>query len=130
MKFPVQGGTYNAVSKKISKHLQTPFISSDRVCIRSCGGGGLAGGGGAISYTTTPAPPKIYYNIGLKMVGLANDFQAPEIGSQEFNELAERFSRQVESVLSQPKTASSGQKQQSVPGFEEVVVTEFSEYVF
>ena len=122
MKFPVQGGTYNAVSKKISKHLQTPFISSDRVCILSCGGGDT--GGGAISYTTTPAPPKIYYNIGLKMVGLANDFQAPEMGSPEFNELADRFSRQVESVLTQTKT---GQRQQPVPGFEEVVVTEFSE---
>ena len=30
-------GTRNAVNKKIGKHLQTPFISSDRVCIRSCG---------------------------------------------------------------------------------------------
>ena len=36
-KFPVNGGTRNAVNKKIGKHLQTPFISSDRVCIRSCG---------------------------------------------------------------------------------------------
>ena len=35
--FPVNGGTYNAVNKKIGKHLQTPFISSDRICIKSCG---------------------------------------------------------------------------------------------
>jgi len=39
LKFPVHGGTYNTVSKKIGKHLHTPFISSDRVCIRSCGQG-------------------------------------------------------------------------------------------
>ena len=36
------GGTFNAVSKKIHKHEQTPFVSSDRVCIRSCGLGKLS----------------------------------------------------------------------------------------
>lgn len=80
----------------------------------------LSGGGpNGISYTTTPAPPRIYYNVGLKMVGLANDFDVPQIGSQEFNELADKFGRQVESAMQASK----------VPGFEEVVVTEFAEYV-
>ena len=98
------------VSKKIGKHFQTPFISSDRVCIRSCGLSGIA-------YTTPPPPPRLYYNVGLKMVGLANDFDVPEIGSPEFNDLADKFGRQVQSAMESSKVA----------GFEEVVVTEFSQ---
>lgn len=156
-KFPVNGGTRNAVNKKIGKHLQTPFISSDRVCIRSCGLGESrdetrhvrritlsalllllflntsnffflyrlnkiiktgTGKFNGIAYTTTPPPPTIAYNIGLKMVGLANDFEVPQMGSPEFNELAERFGRQVENALQAGK----------VPGVKEAAVTEFLEY--
>ena len=68
-----------------------------------------------ISYTTTPAPPKIYYNVGLKMVGLARDFEVPQLGSTDFNDLADRFGRIV------------GDNLNKVPGFDEVIVTEFSE---
>ena len=68
----------------------------------------------SISYTTTPAPAKIYYNVGLKMVGLANDFEAPQIGSVEFNHLADKLSQSVEGSLNK------------IAGFEEVVVTEFT----
>lgn len=75
------------------------------------------GAGSGISYTTTPAPPTIAYNVGLKMVGLANDFEVPEQGSAEFNELADRFGRQVENALQAGK----------VPGFKEAAVTEFVE---
>lgn len=51
------------------------------------------------------------------MVGLANDFDVPEPGSAEFNDLAEKFGSQVANALQAGK----------VPGFEEAVVTEFSE---
>ncbi len=74
-------------------------------------------GANGISYTTPPPPPRIYYNVGMKMVGLANDFEAPEIGTPEFNDLADKFGRQIQSAMESSK----------VPGFEEVVVTEFSE---
>ncbi len=53
------------------------------------------------------------------MVGLANDFEVPQIGSPEFNELADRFGRQVENALQAGK----------VPGFKEAAVTEFLEYI-
>lgn len=76
----------------------------------------LAGSTG-ISFTTTPAPPRLFYNVELKMVGLANDFEVPEQGSAEFNDLAEKFGTQVGNALQAGK----------VPGFEEAVVTEFSE---
>lgn len=52
------------------------------------------------------------------MVGLANDFEVPQMGSPEFNELAERFGRQVENALQAGK----------VPGVKEAAVTEFLEY--
>lgn len=34
--FPVMGGVFNAVNKRIRKHETTPIISDRRVCIRSC----------------------------------------------------------------------------------------------
>ena len=34
--FPVMGGVFNAVNKRIRKHEITPIISDRRVCIRSC----------------------------------------------------------------------------------------------
>jgi len=37
--FPVLGGAFNVVNKKIRKHEQVPPISSQRVCIKSCGKG-------------------------------------------------------------------------------------------
>lgn len=110
--FPVHGGTYNAVNKKIGKHLQTPFISSDRICIKSCGLDLDADGN---SYSTTPAAPKIYYSVGLKLVGLAKNFQVPNVGSEEFNNLAAKFGSSVENSLN------------GIRGFDEVVVTEFTE---
>ncbi|XP_074597944.1 uncharacterized protein LOC141852736 isoform X2 [Brevipalpus obovatus] len=34
--FPVRGGVFNAVNKRIRKHEVTPIVSEHRVCIRSC----------------------------------------------------------------------------------------------
>lgn len=51
------------------------------------------------------------------MIGLAKDFEVPEMGSPEFNELADRFGRQVESALQAGK----------VPGLKEAAVTDFVE---
>lgn len=39
MMFPVKGGAFNSVNKKIRKHEEVPTISSERICIRSCGNG-------------------------------------------------------------------------------------------
>lgn len=37
--FPVLGGAFNAVNKKIRKHEQVPAVTKTRVCIKSCGKG-------------------------------------------------------------------------------------------
>lgn len=34
--FPVMGGVFNAVNKRIRKHEATPIISDRRICVRSC----------------------------------------------------------------------------------------------
>lgn len=36
MMFPVKGGIFNGVNKKIRKHELTPSISPERICIKSC----------------------------------------------------------------------------------------------
>lgn len=37
MMFPVKGGSFNPINKKIRKHDANPVVSSDRICIKSCG---------------------------------------------------------------------------------------------
>lgn len=37
MMFPVKGGVFNPINKKIRKHDARPVVSSDRICIKSCG---------------------------------------------------------------------------------------------
>ena len=37
MLFPVKGGTYLKRSQRFSKHVQTPIVSSEKICIKSCG---------------------------------------------------------------------------------------------
>lgn len=39
MMFPVKGGAFNSVNKKIRKHEVVPVVSAERICIRSCGNG-------------------------------------------------------------------------------------------
>lgn len=39
MMFPIKGGLFNTVNKKIKKHEITPLISTERICVRSCGDG-------------------------------------------------------------------------------------------
>ncbi|KAH9529334.1 hypothetical protein DERF_003224 [Dermatophagoides farinae] len=34
--FPVMGGVFNAVNKRIRKHESTPIISDERICVHSC----------------------------------------------------------------------------------------------
>lgn len=39
MMFPVRGGAFNSVNKKIRKHEVVPAVSTERICIKSCGSG-------------------------------------------------------------------------------------------
>lgn len=37
MMFPVKGGVFHAVNKKIKQHASVPIVSGDKICIKSCG---------------------------------------------------------------------------------------------
>lgn len=39
--FPVKGGAFNPVNKKIRKHETVPIVSAEKVCIKSCGIDGM-----------------------------------------------------------------------------------------
>ena len=34
--FPVQGGVFNAINKRLRKHEATPIVSESRICVKSC----------------------------------------------------------------------------------------------
>lgn len=34
--FPVQGGVFNAINKRLRKHEETPIVSSNKICVKSC----------------------------------------------------------------------------------------------
>jgi len=87
--FPVSGGTYNAVSKKIKKHEDTPLSSAEKICI---------------SRTCRPVkiikPAELRYQFNLKITeGLADNWKAPEKGSDAFNELDNKVGSLLSSEL-------------------------------
>ena len=56
--FPVKGGRFNAVNKKLRKHEETPTPSSERIFIRPC-----RTADGKSTFTTTPKPAQIVYSV-------------------------------------------------------------------
>ncbi|XP_078043273.1 DOMON-like domain-containing protein nahoda isoform X2 [Augochlora pura] len=85
MMYPVKGGVFNAVNKKIRKHDAVPVISSERICIKSCGDEELED-------MTTPAPPRLHYNVEVKLVNLGDGFTAPTPGSSDFEVISNTIS--------------------------------------
>merc|ERR1719334_1425855 len=106
--FPVKGGRYNGVNKKIRKHEQTPIASSERIFIKNC-----RTPDGKPTFTTTPKPPQLVYQAKFKVVETGN-FRIPDPGTKDFTVLQERISRSLRSTdLSK------------VPGFLDVAVINF-----
>jgi len=108
MIFPVKGGRYNGVNKKIRKHEQVPIASSERIFIKNC-----RTPDGKATFTTTPKPPQLIYRAKLKFVETGN-YKLPREGSVEYTELQERISRSLRST-----------KLSQVPGFQDVAVVKF-----
>lgn len=95
MMFPVNGGSFHAVNKKITKHESIPVIPERRICIKSCGKE-LAN----LDYQpSTPAPNRLVYAFAVKLMNLAQGFEAPPKGSPEFNNLADVLSNSFNGVL-------------------------------
>lgn len=107
--FPVKGGVFNAVNKKTRKHEQTPIVTETRVCIKSCGKELEL----QASLATTPTPNRLAYSVGVKLMNLAESFEAPVKGTPEFENLANQISDSFDGVLS------------NIPGYHHVDITDF-----
>lgn len=105
MMFPVKGGIFNPVNKKIRKHDSVPVVSAERICIRSCGSE-------EVEEQTTPAPPRLHYDIEVKLVNLGDGFVAPAQGSPDFE------------VISNTISDSFGPVFEKLPGYYQVRLDE------
>lgn len=87
--FPVEGGNYDPVSKKIGKHGQPPLTSADKVCIpRTC------------RPVVPPKPEEVRYNFDIKLVGgFANNWKPPTKGTPDFEDFGNRLRRDLELQL-------------------------------
>lgn len=111
--FVEKGGSFHSVNKKIRKHEQVPFVTPVKICIKSCAEKlqNIAAPSG------TPAPDRLAYAVAVKLMNLAEGFDAPRRGSNEFNELSNTISDTFNGVLNK------------VPGYHKVDVLEFEKYV-
>ncbi|XP_057333014.1 uncharacterized protein LOC130672435 isoform X4 [Microplitis mediator] len=92
MMFPVKGGIFNAVNKKIRKHTRVPIVSSERICVKSCGIEETDDD----DDTMTAAPPGIDYEVEVKLVNLGDGFKTSQFGTQEFEITSNRISGDFE----------------------------------
>lgn len=109
MMFAVQGGRFNAVNKKMSKHEQTPIVTDSRICIKSCGRE-------LIDNSILPVekvPSQLAYAVSVKLMNLALSFESPEKGTPEFDSLASQIANSMAGVLSH------------IPGYTETEVNSF-----
>lgn len=83
--FPIKGGSFNAVNKKIRKHEVIPGFSSQRVCFRNCARE-------EDWQNAAPTPSRLQYNVEVKLVQLGENFELPPQGSQDFSILANTVS--------------------------------------
>jgi hypothetical protein len=95
MMFPVKGGAFNAVNKKTRKHEGIPIVTDSRICIKSCG----LDSGEYTGEETTPAPNRLAYAVSMKLINLAEGFEAPQKGSQEYQDLSQTIQNTFNGVL-------------------------------
>ena len=108
--FPIAGGRFHEVNKKIKKHEQTPFVTETRVCIKSCGKELEE----QFLATSTVAPDRLIYSVGVKLTNLANNIEVPPKGTPEFENLAGKVAESFNGVLG------------DIPGFAKVDVQQFN----
>lgn len=110
--FPIAGGAFNAVNKKMRKHEQVPFVTDSRICVRSC-----EKGLESVLNTAADEPDRLAYAVSVKLMNLAQSFQSPAKGTPEFDSLATQISQSIAEVLT------------NVPGYYKTDVSSFEKYV-
>lgn len=108
--FPVVGGRFNAVNKKMSKHEQTPVVTDARICIKSCGRELYENS----ILPVEKVPSQLAYAVSVKLMNLAESFESPQKGTTEFDSLASQIANSMGGVLSH----LPGYKQTEVNTFE------------
>lgn len=90
----VKGGSFHGINKKIRKHEQLPIVSAQKICIIN---------NGEEEEVTTPLPPRLFYDVEVKLVGIGKNYRAPSPGSQDFedisNKITESFTPALKKVL-------------------------------
>lgn len=108
--FPINGGGFHEVNKKIRKHEQTPIVTENRVCIKSCGKELEE----QFLATSTVAPDRLIYAVGVKLTNLAQSFEVPKKGTPDFDILAGKVEESFNGVLN------------DIPGYYKVDVQMFN----
>lgn len=107
--FPVVGGRFNAVNKKMSKHEQTPVVTDSRICIKSCGRELYDNSVSQVE----KVPSQLAYAVSVKLMNLAESFESPQKGTPEFDSLASQIANSMGGVLSH------------IPGYKQTEVSTF-----
>lgn len=107
--FPVVGGRFNAVNKKMSKHEQTPVVTDSRICIKSCGRELYDNSVSQVE----KVPSQLAYSVSVKLMNLAESFESPQKGTPEFDSLASQIANSMGGVLSH------------IPGYKQTEVSTF-----
>lgn len=93
--FPLNGGIFNPVNKKIRKHDSTPVVTDTRVCVKSC----PQLFENLFNDASTPAPERVAYGAAFKLTNLASAFKIPESGTQEYNDLTKSITDNFNGML-------------------------------
>lgn len=70
-----------------------------------------------ISASSTPTPNRLIYAVAIKLMNLAESFEAPKIGTVEYNNLAAGISDSLNTVLN------------PIPGYYKTEILNFQKYV-
>ena len=108
MMYPVKGGTYNSVNKKIGKHEETPKVSLNRICIKPCQD--FADYENEIEIEQSKLTK---FSLSVKVIELGEHFQVPKVGTIEFQDLSNTISENFRAALNE-----------KVDGLQDVVVSD------
>lgn len=97
MMFPVKGGAFNSVNKKTRKHEEIPIVTDNRICIKTCGLDSTVYN----AETVQAAPNRLAYAVTMKLINLADGFNAPKKGTPEYNDLTKSIENTFNGILSE-----------------------------
>uniref|UniRef100_A0AAG5DA54 Microtubule-associated protein tau n=1 Tax=Anopheles atroparvus TaxID=41427 RepID=A0AAG5DA54_ANOAO len=93
--FPIEGGAFNPVNKKLGKHGSVPVVTDTRVCMKSCAKMFEQ----LQTIAATPAPDRVAYGASIKLTNLASGFQVPDSGTPEYRDLSKSVADTFNGVL-------------------------------